>query len=384
MTMNYKVAVAILSVLVLFFLVFNMVFVVSFPSIGEKPDFFVGVDVAYADLPAIKEVIDEVSLYTNLFVIGSTGVSHNISRLEEICEYLYERDLYFIVYTHDPFRLPLIKEIENKYPDHFLGLYFDDEQGGKQLDLYYDHKWVMEAENYTDAANKFVEGLGWWLNLKEVRNETLLYSPSDFPLFTSDYSLYWFDYLAGYDTVFAEFGWNYSRQLNVALNRGAATYLNKEWGVIVTWTTNHPPYIESGEDLYNDLVLAYDNGAKYVLVFDTNENYTEGILRDEHYEALEEFWKYTQDNPRDKTKDAKRVAFVLPEGYGYGFRGPNDKIWGVLNNTLLSLEISHHLGSLLEEYGSKLDIIYGDEIETNDVYTTYIFWNGIIVSNKKD
>lgn len=67
--------------------------------------------------------------------------------------------------------------------------------------------------------------------------------------------------------------------MNVALCRGAATVQNKDWGVIITWTYNNPPYIESGEELYNDLIYAYKNGAKYVAVFDSNENYSK------------EFWK---------------------------------------------------------------------------------------------
>lgn len=99
--------------------------------------------------------------------------------------------------------------------------------------------------------------------------------------------------------VFAEFGWNYSRQINVALNRGAATVLDRDWGVIVAWTYNNPPYIESGEEFYDDLAYAYENGAKYVLIFDSNEDYSESILREEHFDALERFWQYVQENPRD-------------------------------------------------------------------------------------
>jgi hypothetical protein len=346
----------------------------------ESPDVFVGIDVAYSDVEQIKTLVDEVSSYTNLFVIGSTGISDNQTKLEETCQYLNDQDMKFIIYAENPFRLELINDVVKKYEDNFMGIYYDDEQGGKQLDLF-KYRWVEEAENYTDAANQFVEGLNGWLNLRSIRNVTFPYAPSDFPLFTSDYSLYWFDYLAGYDVVFAEFGWNYSRQLNVALCRGAATIQNKEWGVMITWTYNHPPYLESGAELYNDMVLAYENGAKYILVFDTNNNYTEGILEKEHLEALEQFWQYTLDNPRKSTQIEKRVAFVLPKDYGYGFRGPEDKIWGLWEETLLSLEMSHHLGSYLEKYGMNLDIIYGNEIETNEIYSKYIFWNGIIITD---
>ncbi|MCK5628813.1 hypothetical protein KAI12_05035, partial [Candidatus Bathyarchaeota archaeon] len=184
------------------------------------------------------------------------------------------------------------------------------------------------------------------------------------------------DYKAGYDVVLAEFGWNYSRQLNVALCRGAATVLNKEWGVIIAWTYETPPYIESGAELYEDLVLAYENGAKYIVVFDSNEEYTGGILQQEHYEAIEKFWQYTQDNPKRKKGVDDRVAFVLPKDYAYGFRGPNDKIWGIWEANEFSYQLSVDLNDALETYGAKLDIIYDDGIALDETYQKYIFWNG--------
>jgi len=58
----------------------------------------------------------------------------------------------------------------------------------------------------------------------------------------------------------------------------------------MTWTYNNPPYIESGIELYNDLLLAYENGAKYILIFDSNEEYSNEILQREHLEALRQFW----------------------------------------------------------------------------------------------
>jgi hypothetical protein len=371
--------VAIFCFLLVVPLAFTSIFLLD-SSKKESTDVFIGIDVAYSDIEEIKTLVDEVSSYTNLFVIGSTGISHDQMKLEETCQYLSDQDMQFIIYTDTSRTLKMINDVARKYEDNFMGLYYDDEQGGKQLDIF-EYRWVKEAENYTDAANKFVERLNGWLNRRTIRNETLPYAPSDFPLFTSDYSLYWFDYQAGYDVVFAEFGWNYSRQLNVALCRGAATVQNKEWGVMITWTYNDPPYIESGPELYEDMVLAYENGAKYILVFDTNENYTEGILKEEHFVALEEFWQYTQTHPRNNNQIEKRAAFVLPSDYGYGFRGPEDKIWGLWENTTLSLEMGYHLGYFLEEHGMNLDIIYGNEITTNEIYSKYIFWNGIIVTD---
>jgi len=347
------------------------------PQIKESPDFFVGVDVAYADLDAIKELVDKVSSYTNLFVIGSTGITYDEEKLDETCQYLYDNGLDFIIYTekeyYDQLQHQWTEDARKRWNTHFLGYYLFDEPGGRQLDLSFIA--VEEAKNFADAANQFENYYSMILNYMNYTDST------NTTLFTSDYALYWFDYKAGYDVMFAEFGWNYSRQLNVALNRGAATVQNKDWGVMITWTYNHPPYIESGEELYNDLILAYNNGAKYILVFDTNKNYTESILEKEHFEAIEQFWQYTIDNPRSNLQADERIAFVLPKGYGYGFRGPEDKIWGLWEADDLSLEISYHLGTLLEEYRTNLDIIYDDDIKYDEFYSKYIFWNGTIIEN---
>jgi hypothetical protein len=348
----------------------------------EILEVFVGVDVAYDNLDEIKEQIDESSPYTNFFVIGTMGISYNETKLIKTCQYLYDQDMYFIIYFSDSRRLHLLSDIKKKYEDHFLGVYFDDEQGGRQLDIF-EYRWVYEgeADNYTDAANQFVEGVNWWLNWRFTRNETLpQVVPSDFRLFTSDYCLYWFDYKAGYDVLLAQFGWNYSRQLNIALCRGASTVQNKEWGTIITWTYNDWPYIGTGKELYEDMKLAYDNGANYILVFDSDENYTQGILEEEHLEALKRFWEYTRNNPRTNTVANDRVAYVLPKDYAYGFRGPNDKIWGLWEADDFSFEICTNLGSLLEQYGNKLDIIYDDGLNSSNTnaYSKLIFWNGTV------
>jgi hypothetical protein len=377
--MKRKSLASLVSVLIVALLILNFG-LLNKPKIEKYPDFFVGVDVAYADLVAIKKLIDQVSSYTNTFVIGSTGITYNVTKLNEICNYVYDRGMYFMIYMHqNPEQLDTQRQwVENAksiWPQNFIGLYAHDEPGGRTLDKSEYRVFIEAADNYTDAADMYVK------QLKEILRHTREYpiNSGNLTLFTSDYAFYWFDYKAGYDVVFAEFGWNYSRQLNVALDRGAATVQNKDWGVMITWIYNNPPYIESGKELYEDMILAYNNGAKYILVFDTNKNYTEGILEEEHFEALEQFWQYTQDNPRNNLQIEKRVAFVLPKGYGYGFRGPDDKIWGLWEDDAFSLEISHHLGYLLEEYGPKLDIIYDDDIKYSELYSKYFFWNGTII-----
>ena len=351
----------------------------SFLNIGhenEFAEFYVGVDVAYADLDKIKNLVDQIAGYTNMVIIGSTGITYDQNKLNQTILYLEDKDLSYAIFAAGATRLVPINESVASYNGNFVGIYYDDEHGGRQLDLD-DRRSVFSADNYSDAASQFINYISYRLEGEFYQNTSYSFIvPSSFRLFTSDYALYWFDYLGGYDVVLAQLGWNYSRQLNIALCRGAATVHDGDWGVIVTWTFNEPPYLGSGEELFDDLVLAYENGAKYALVFDSDENYTQSTLSQEHLDALERFWQYTKEHPRPADLLDGRVAFVLPRDYGYGFRGPDDKIWGLWESDELSPKICEDLGVLLEEYGSKLDVIYDDGLEFDDTYKQYFFWNG--------
>ena len=344
----------------------------------DLSDLFVGIDAAYEDMDEVKKLVDDVSSYTNVFVLGCTGITHNFTSLDEMCQYIYDKGMYFIIYSENlaP-NTEWLEEAKAKWSDKFLGFYAYDERGGWQVDSY-DLRPVKEADNYTDAANQFESNINRTLDLytQSYTNST------KYPLFTSDYALYWFDYKGGYDTIFAEFGWNYSRQLNIALCRGAATMQGKDWGAIITWTYTEPPYLESSEELFNDLLLAYENGAKYIIVFNSNENYTHGVLEPDQLQALRVFWHYVQNNPRTSFPASDRVAYVLPKDYAYGFRGPNDKIWGFWEADAFSNQICQNLGSLIEEYGFRLDVIYDEGLENNSTcgYSQLILWNGTSVT----
>jgi hypothetical protein len=350
-----------------------------------KPDVYIGIDLSYGDVAEAKALIDQVSSYTNLIVVGTTKITWYPNKLTETFQYAYDKGLSFISLTPAlpdisvesiPSKNEWFEYANETWGDRLLGFYYLDEPGGRQLDS--TQSWVgsnmsSSVSSYAEAANQFTNIIG--NNIDWTRTYTL--NSSGYPLFTSDYSLYWFDYKAGYDTIFAEFGWNYSRQINVALCRGAATAQNKDWGAIITWTYTTSPYIESDEELYNDLILAYDNGAKYIIVFDGNEGWTGGILTQEHLEALQQFWDYVQSNPRKTNSVSDRTAYVLPNAYGYGFRGPQDHIWGLWEADALSYNISVSVGSLLNIYGEKLDIIYDDNsrLDNSYGYNQLIYWD---------
>ncbi|MGD0994520.1 MAG: hypothetical protein ABR909_03230 [Candidatus Bathyarchaeia archaeon] len=340
-----------------------------------SPSLYFGVDVAFGSIVATEQLIDNVSSYTNFFVIGCTG-SYNLTRLTVISQYVYDKGLTFIVYSDKPSypSSQWLEDAKNNWGNSFLGIYYDDEEGGKQLDQF-NYPIVTAADNYSDAANSYVSMLNWWLRSGPFAITNSFAYPTEFQLFTSDYALYWYDYEAGYNTVFAEFTMNYSQQFNVALCRGAAAVQNKDWGVMITWKYTQPPYMENGTELYSDMMLAYENGAKYIIVFDSNANYTQNVLQQGQLDAMKQFWQYVQANPRTITPVSDRTAYVLPADYAYGFRGPQDKIWGLWPADNLTLDISMSVSTLLQMDGNNLDIVYPSPTLESAGYQSIIYWN---------
>jgi hypothetical protein len=199
-------------------------------------------------------------------------------------------------------------------------------------------------------------------------------------MLTSDYVLYWFDYLGGYDVMLAQLGWNHSTVQDIALVKGAARLQDKAWGSIITWKYDKPPYLDTGENIYEQMVQSYQAGARYILIFnypklDGNDY---GAMQDEHFDALERFWndvvQPNTGNPREHGE--ADVAFVLPKNYGWGLRKPNDRIWGIWGPDDKSAQIWENSRKLISQYGLRLDIVYEDPaFPLAGRYNRVYYWN---------
>jgi hypothetical protein len=275
----------------------------------------------------------------------------------------------FISQVAYPWHRGWLENAAERFGEYFLGVYFYDEPGGKLIDTGEWRGTKPEVSSYSEVAEWYVNSVGYSPSMQILKYMNIR-------VFTADYALYWFDYLGGYDCVFVEFGWNHSRVQHIALGRGAANVQGKDWGVIITWTYNHPPYLEDGTRLYEDLVTAYKAGAKYIVVFNYPRINEYGILTDEHFTAMENFWNLI-NSPRPSVEKVRgQVAYVLPKDYGWGMRSPDDKIWGIWPPDELSPKIWEDMNKLIAEYGLKLDIIYEDpRFNFKTKYTKIYLWN---------
>jgi hypothetical protein len=100
-------------------------------------------------------------------------------------------------------------------------------------------------------------------------------------------------------------------------------------------------------------------------------------LQEEHFQALERFWREVVESPFTRQGSSKAEAvLVLPKDFGWGMRNPSDNIWGLWNANATSQQIWTLLQDKLGQYGSKLDIVYEDPAyPVAGKYSQVIYWN---------
>jgi len=376
----------------------------------EETPFYVGVTFCGNNTAEAKLLIDKIKDYTNLFILQSGTISDNETTITDICNYAVSSGLNIIVnlgvsqtYTRVwTWQFSWLESAKQRYGDRFLGAYYDDEPAGIQL----DYNWFNFFLNYSshfegrphasplhqifadledEMANitrpepkDYDSEAEWFQMILETNQGHKSLRDAEINTFTSDYALYWFDYLGGYDVMLAQFGWNNSYIQDIALVRGAAKMQSKSWGAIITWKYEEPPYLDSGEEIYNQMYAAYEAGAEYAIIFTYPQigGSPYGTLKNEHFEALERLWDEVAQNPRKVSECQAEAAFVLPRNYGWGMRHPGDWIWGFWGPDEKSSQIWENSQKLLEQYGMRLDIVYDDSaFPVADRYRLIYYWN---------
>ena len=151
----------------------------------------------------------------------------------------------------------------------------------------------------------------------------------------------------------------------------------KSWGVMIEPASQSPLNLQTGDQIYNELKQAYENGAEYGVVFNyaPNSNSTAGLLQDEQFNAIQRFWTDVVQNPKVTNNVKGQDALVLPSDYGSGLRSPTDSVWGIWQPDS-SQQVWNAVQTSLAKYGSKLDIVYNDpNFLTADKYQRIIYWN---------
>ena len=413
----------------------------------ENPEAYVGLAYCGNSVEEGKQLIDKVKGYTNLFVLQSGLLQRNLGSVEELGDYAVSSGMYFLPYFGNFIEstfTPWLETVKQKWGNHFLGVYYADEPGGKMLDA--DVKFTDAATGNTITKTRYGDivvkkpndvvihyELDGDIHLSEPTGNseaTTAYStfyPNgtktgefiDHPSFTtyeelmevkpfkdkndtaerfitrdqnkieylksnsvtavsSDYALYWWDYLSGYDVMLAHLGWNITLDHQISLIRGAAKLQNKDWGIIITWKYNKPPYLDTGPEILNQMQTAYECGAKHIILFNyyLDDGNPYGTMQNEHFEALENFWNNIYKSPSVTHGSTQAdTVLVLPQNHGCGLRWRTDKIWGIYKADEQAQQIWDLTQTTLQAHDLKTDIVYEDpDYPIADEYQNIYHW----------
>ena len=132
-------------------------------SSADPESFYLGVTYCGNSVADAKQLIDKVKGYTNLIIIqsGELEIQQPLEKLNEICDYAVNSGLNFIVYfgsQHTSARFDWLMNFHPAWKNHFLGIYFGDELGGKMLDSkvwftnFYDDPSFINVNKYANKS----------------------------------------------------------------------------------------------------------------------------------------------------------------------------------------------------------------------------------------
>jgi hypothetical protein len=177
-----KRAIIILVTVILIVLI-GLVAVINYNSLSKNSDskpFYVGVTFGGDTTAEAKLLIDKVKNYTNLFVLQSGTLQRNTTAMNEIGDYVISSNLNFAVYggVDEAFKSSeWVNASEQRWGKHFLGIYYNDESGGKMLDASVAlENIVTQQEWVTSVSIRILKNAGGGITFYD-NETTTVYQP---------------------------------------------------------------------------------------------------------------------------------------------------------------------------------------------------------------
>ena len=138
----------------------------------QQKQFYIGVTYCGDSAQEAKELIDKVKNYTNLFILQSGSLQWNITAMDEIGDYAISSGLKYAVFgvTTAAYVNRWLNTAKERWGEHFIGIYYNDERGGKMLDdnlrlediIEWDEKgdsmgMDMKTTKYKDGSIRIVD-----------------------------------------------------------------------------------------------------------------------------------------------------------------------------------------------------------------------------------
>ena len=149
-----------ISAAIILIVLIGLVAVINYASLSKNSDskpFYVGVTFGGDTTAEARLLIDKVKNYTNLFVLQSGTLQRNTTAMNEIGDYAISSNLNFAVYggVDEAFKSSeWVNASEQRWGKHFLGIYYNDESGGKMLDAYVALENIVTQQEWGTSVSQ--------------------------------------------------------------------------------------------------------------------------------------------------------------------------------------------------------------------------------------
>jgi len=128
-----------LAVVTILLLLVSLIAITSYTMLNnpQNKKFYVGVTYGGSSIEEAKELIDKVKNHTNLFILASGTLQKSGFYMNEIGDYAISSNLNYAIYgstSNWATTNEYLIEAKERWGEHFIGVYYNDEPGGEMLD----------------------------------------------------------------------------------------------------------------------------------------------------------------------------------------------------------------------------------------------------------